>query len=263
MKYCSLVAFAVLLATAPCRADVQSSLFRDAYPCPDRGASSVCVYGTIPKGKQVTVLAKGWKSSALQKEKFSNDGDDFQNGIKTSTRLQVATPPPKDAPMIAVLAPAETVNELPLEEVQDEALVGRIGRHIKSTNALNLQPDIRLLKTRLLRLSPTILLSETFLSPPDDVALLEKQLLTACDSCENVPMLAGRTLDDLFKETRSDKINSVEHTCGGINFAFALLDRTYVVSHALTCESDSFSATLVHDLSASKPKLVFKLSGGL
>ena len=70
----------------------------------------MCVYGKIPAGKQVTVLAKGWKSSALPKQTFSNDGEDFQNGVKTSTRLQVATPPPKDALMIAVLADAKEIN---------------------------------------------------------------------------------------------------------------------------------------------------------
>ena len=51
------------------------------------------------------MLAKGWKSSALKKEEFSNKGDDFQNGVETSTRLQV-TAPPKDAIMLAVLADA-------------------------------------------------------------------------------------------------------------------------------------------------------------
>ena len=263
MRYLSLLAFAIWLTISPCRADGPSSLFRDAYLCPDRGSSSVCVYGTIPKGKRVTVLAKGWKSSALQKGTFSNAGDDFQNGVKTSTRLQVATPPPKDVSLIAILAAAETVQERPLEEIQDEALVGRIGQYIKSTNTLNLAPDIQVLKTRLLRLSPTILLSETFLAPPDDAPLLEKQLASGCGSCENVPILVGQTLEDLFKGIRSNKINSVEHTCGGIELAFALLDRTYVVSHAFTCESDSFSAALVHDLSGEKPKLVFQLSGGL
>jgi hypothetical protein len=206
----------------------------------------------------VTVLAKGWKSSALQKEKFSNDSNDFQNGVKTSTRLQVATPPPKDAFMIAVLAATQTVNELPFEEVQDEALVGKIGQYVKNTKELNLDPDIRLLKTRLLRPSSTILLSETFVAAPDDV---EKELSAGCGNCENVPMLIGQNLEDLFKEIRSAKIN-VEHTCGGIKLAFALSDRTYVLSHAFACESDSFSATLVHDLSGEKPRLVFNLNGG-
>jgi hypothetical protein len=261
MKYLSLVAVAILLTIGPCYADAQSSVFRDAFACPDRGQSSVCVYGTIPKGTQVTVLAKGWKSSALQKEKFSNESDDFKNGVKTSTRLQVATPPPEDASMIAVLADAQTVNELPLEEVQDEALVGRIGQYIKNTKELNLDRDIRLLKTRLLRVSSTILLSETFLAAPDDAAALEKELPAGCGDCENVPMLIGQNLEDLFKEIRFTK-NNVERTCGGIKLVFGLLGRTYVLSQAYACESDSFSATLVHDLSGTRPRLVFKLSGG-
>jgi hypothetical protein len=262
MKCLSVFAFAILLTIDPCRADGQSSLFRDAYLCSDRGPTSVCVYGTIPKGKQVTVLAKGWKSSAQPKETFSNESDEFQNGVKTSTRLQVATPPPKDASLIAVLAAAQTVKELPFQEVQDEAIVGRISQHIKNTKELRLDPDIRLVKTRLLRLSSTILLSETFLASPEDVAALEKQLPTGCDGCENIPMLVEPILADLFKETRSTDVNAVQHTCGGINLAFELSGRTYVWSHASSCESDSFSATLVHDLSGQKPKLVFELSGG-
>ena len=122
----------------------------------------------------MTVLAKGWRSSAQPKENFSNEKEEFQNGVKTSTRLEVATPPPKDAAMIAVLAAAPTVNELPLEEIQDQALVERIAQHIKHADKLNLDPDIRVMRTRLLRLSPTILLSETFLASPDDAPALKR-----------------------------------------------------------------------------------------
>jgi hypothetical protein len=259
MKYSYLVAV-VILSTMPCRADVPSSLFRDAFACSDRGPSSVCVFGTIPRGKPVTLLAKGWKSSAVPKEEFPNS--DFNYGAKTITRLQVTTPPPKDADMIAVLAAAKSVNELPLEEVQDEALVGRIGQYIKTANELNLAADIRVLKTRLLRPSPTVLLSETFLASAKDAAALEKQLPTGCGECETVPILVGQNLEDLFKDIRSTAANSVERTCGGIKFAYAVSGRTYVLSRAFVCESDSFAATLVHDLSEAKPKLVFQLSGG-
>ena len=165
--------------------------------------------------------------------------------------------------MIAVLADAKEINELPLQEVQDEAAVERISRYIKSAKGLNLDPDIRLLKTRLLRPSPDVLLSESFLASPDDEEDLRKQLPTGCGSCENVPLWVGQDLDDLFKAARSDKPNSVERTCGGIEMAFTLSGRTHLVSHAFACESDSYSGTFVHDLSGPKPKLVFKLAGGL
>jgi hypothetical protein len=197
----------------------------------------------------------------LKKEEFSNKGNDFQNGVETSTRLQVAKPPPKDAAMMAVFADAQAVTELPLEEIHDEAVVGRIGEYIKNAKGLNLAPDIRVLRTRLLRLSPTILLSETFLAVPDDVAALEKEMPAGCLDCENVPLLVGNNPEDLFKDIRSTTVN-VERTCGGIDLAFTVSARTYVLSHALTCESDSFSATLIHDLSDAKPRLVFKLAGG-
>jgi hypothetical protein len=210
---------------------------------------------------QVTVLAKGWKNSAVPKEAWPTDNNDFQNGAKTITRLEVTTAPPKDTAMIAILADAKAGNELPLEEVQDEALVAKIGQYIKATNGLNLAPDIQVLKTHLLRPSPTILLSETFLAAPDDVAALEKELPTGCGDCENVPLLVGQNLEDLFKEARSTKAN-VERTCGGLKLTFALSGRAYVLSHAFACESDSFSATLIHDLSGTKPKLVFKIVGG-
>lgn len=261
MRYCSLAALAMSLTTVPCAADIQNNLFRDAYECPNRGPSSVCVYGTIPGGMQVTILAKGWKSLAQPKETFSTEKEDFQTSIKTSTRLQVATSPPKGAFMIAVLAPAEAIKELPLEEIRDDALAEKISQHVKTTDGLNLAPGIKVLRTRLLRASSDILLSETFLARPDDVEPLEKELSTGCADCENVPMLVGHDLSDLFKEVRSTKVN-VESTCGGIEFAFALFDRTYLLSHAFTCESDSFSATLVHDLSGIRPTLVFEFSGG-
>jgi hypothetical protein len=164
--------------------------------------------------------------------------------------------------MIAVLAATPTVNELPFKEVRDDALAGRIEQYIKQANALNLDPDIQVLKTRLFRLSSTILLSETFLARPDDAASLKKQLPTGCGGCENVPLLIGAELEDLFKEVRSTDTN-VEEMCGGIDLAFAVSDRTYILSHALRCESDAFSATLVHELSGKKPRLVFKLEGGM
>jgi hypothetical protein len=257
MRNLSLVALALLPTIAPCSAQGQSGLFRSAYACADRGRSSVCVFGKIPAGKQVTLIARGWKSSALPKETFSN-ADEFQNDVKISTRLQVDRPPPENVFMIAVLADAKEVKEIPLKEVQDEAVVERIGRYIKGTDSLNLNPNIRLLKTRLLRLSSTVLLSESFLASPDDAAALEKELPTGCDACENVPLLVGQELEDLFKDIRSTAVNAVESTCGGISAAFALFGRTYLLSHASACESDSFSASLIHDLSGQKPKLVFK-----
>ena len=261
MKYLFVIPAAILLVIAPCWADAKSTLFREAFACSERGPSSICIYGAIPKGKEVTVLAKGWKSPAVPKGEYPNK--EMDNGVKRITQLRVATPPPGDAFMIAVLAAADSVTEVPFEAVQDEALVGKIGQYIKRTNALNLDPDIRLLKTRLLRASPTIVLSETFLSPPDHVATLEKQLPTGCNDCENVPLLVGTTLEDLFKELRSKEMNSVEHTCGGIKLAYTLSGRLHLLSHAFRCESDSLFATLVHDLSGPKPRLVFKMVGGL
>ena len=77
-----------------------------------------------------------------------------------------------------------------------------------------------------------------------------------------MPILVGQQLADLFKEVRSTKTN-VEQTCAGIDLAFAVSGRTYILSHALRCESDAFSATLVHELSGEKPKLVFKLEGAM
>jgi hypothetical protein len=72
-----------------------------------------------------------------------------------------------------------------------------------------------------------------------------------------IPMLVGQDLIDLFAEIRSPNI------CGGIASAFTLSGRTYVLSDASSCESDSFSAILIHELSGKQPKLVFKITGGL
>jgi hypothetical protein len=136
MRRLSLIALIIGWTIAACRAEGPGGLFRDAYACPDRGGpTAVCVYGKIPTGKAVTLLAKGWKSPAVPKETFSNKNEEYQNGVKTSTRLQAAKPPPKDAFMIAVLADAKEINELALQEVQDEAVTERIGRYIKSEGA--------------------------------------------------------------------------------------------------------------------------------
>lgn len=256
MKSLSMTTIAFLLAISPCYAAGKSGLFRDAFFCPERGPSSVCLWGTIPKGKQVTLLAANWKSSAESQGEFPNT--ESENSYTTITHLRVAVPPPKDAFMIAVLASADAANPIPLKEVHDDAIVARIAAYIKTSQELNLDPDIRFLRTRLLRLSPAILLSETYLAPASQAAALEKELSTGCESCENVPMVAGQNLTDLFANVRSHDANAVESICGGIKFAFAMSGRTYLVSYAMGCESDSLSETLIHDLSGKQPKLVFK-----
>jgi hypothetical protein len=246
VKYLSLVAVGILLTNAPCHADAPGTLFRHAFSCPERGPSSVCIFGTIPKGKPVTLIAGDWKSTGVPKQEFPNT--DFDNGFKTITRLAVAVPPPKDAFMIAVLAAAETVSLLPLKEVQDQAVAGRIGQYLEGAKDLKTASDLHEpTKTRLLRLSPTILLSETFLTPPDGGG----ELSIGCVYCEVIPMLVGQDLTDLLATVR------YPNTCGGIKFAFALSGRPHLVSFAETCESDSFSATLIHDLSGKQPKRVF------
>src|ERR1043166_8757839 len=100
MRYLNLLAAIISLTISPCHGAAQSSLFRDAYACPDRGPLSVCIFGTVPSGKQVTVVARDWKSSAVPKEQFK---DDIENGAKTITRLEVIQPPPAKAFLIAIL----------------------------------------------------------------------------------------------------------------------------------------------------------------
>jgi hypothetical protein len=254
MRYWTLVATAVLLSNAPCYGDAQSSLFRDAFACPDRGPLSVCIFGTIPSGKQVTVVAKDWKSPAVPKEQFK---DAIENGAKTITRLEVTKPPPAKAYLIAILVATETVEVLPLKEVQDEAVVRRITQYLENAKELKTESDLHdPTKTRLLRLSPTILLSETFLTPPgspDDGG----KVSIGCEYCEMIPLLIGQDLIDLFAKIRSPNI------CGAITSAFALSGRTYLRSDALSCESDSFSAILIHDLSGKQPRLAYMSTGGL
>jgi hypothetical protein len=246
MRSLFLVAVGILLTNAPGRAETPSTPFRHAFLCPERGPSSICIFGTIPKGKQVALMARNWKSAAVPKDEFPNT--DFDNGFKTITRMEVAASPPKDAFMIAVLAAADAVNLLPLKEVQDQAVVGRISQYLEGAKDLKTASDLHEpTKTRLLRLSPTILLSETFLTPPDGGG----ELSIGCVYCEVIPMLVGQDLTDLLATVR------YPNTCGGIKFAFALSGRPHLVSFAETCESDSFSATLIHDLSGKQPKRVF------
>jgi hypothetical protein len=107
-------------------------------------------------------------------------------------------PPPKEAFMIAVLAAADTVNLLPLKEVQDQAVVGRIGQYLEGAKDVKTASDLHEpTKTRLLRLSPTILLSETFLTPPDGGG----ELSIGCRYCEVIPMLVGPDLIDLLSRS--------------------------------------------------------------
>jgi hypothetical protein len=249
MKYLFPVAIAILLTIAPCYADTQGNQFRHAFACPDRGRLSVCIFGTIASGTPVTVVANDWKSAAVPKERFK---DVIENGAKTITRLEVTKPPPAKTSLIAVLIAAEAVEVLPLKEVHDEAVVRRINLFLEDEKRLNTAALFRDgAKTYLLRLSPTVLLSETFFSPGGEAENANK-ITIGCGYCEVVPLLVGPDLTDLFADIRFPEM------CGGIVSAFAVSGRIHLMSHAESCESDSYSAFLVHDLSGKRPRLVFK-----
>jgi hypothetical protein len=190
----------------------------------------------------------------VPKEQFK---DATENGAKIITRLEVIKAPPAKAYLVAILVATETVTVLPLKEVQDEAVVRTITQYLENAKELKIDSDPHdTTKIRLLRLSPTILLSETFLTPPGSPDSGGKVSI-GCEYCEMIPMLVGKDLIDLFAEIRSP------NTCGSIASALALSGRTYVRSYGFSCESDSFAANLIHDVSGKQPKLVFKSTGGL
>ena len=124
IRYLSLIALVIGLTIAPCGAD------GTRWPVSRR----VCVSG--PRRPHVRLCLRknsGGKAGhadrqgleerlRVPKETFSNENEEFQNGVKTSTRLQAAKPPPKDAMMIAVLADAKDINELPLQEFRMKLL---------------------------------------------------------------------------------------------------------------------------------------------
>ncbi|MGJ4946953.1 hypothetical protein [Bradyrhizobium sp. HKCCYLS20291] len=249
-----LVAAALLTLAGSCSAAAQNTLFGKVFNCPGKGKSSVCVWGTVAKATTVTLLAKGWKSSGTPQRVFPNT--EFENNYKTFTQIELPAASPKDAFMIAVFAPSELVSDIPLQDTKDDAVIRRIGAYVKKAK-LNLAPDIQMLGTRLYRMSPTILLSQTFLANADYAATVKGRPPRDCEYCDVVPALVGEPPIDLFASIRSKEVNSVEHVCGGIEFAFALSERPHVVSYASICESDSFSTTLIHDLSGKTPKLVF------
>ncbi|SRR6266403_3675542 len=245
----------IALTTASCYAQEQRDLFRDVFPCPDRGPPSLCVFGTVSREKPITLLGKNWKSSAVPKDELPNV--DSENTATTITRLEVAKAPPMQAPIVGVLVESAAIKPVPLIEIQDEKLLEKISPFLEGPVELALDPDLHYsANTRFIKLSPRIELFETKLTlPPKPSA--KKGTSVGCGNCADIiPMLGmwvENDLVNLFEELRY----VVPYVCGGLVSAFTMSNRLHIFSTASSCERDTVSKTLIHDLSGKQPKLVF------
>ena len=243
----------IALTTASCYAQEQSDLFRDVFPCPDRGPTSLCVFGKVSQEKPITLLGKNWKSPASPKEEFRYV--DSEKNATTMTRLEATTKgPPTQAPIVAVLVESATIKTVPLTEVQDPKLLEKISPFLAGPIELALDPDLHYSSnTRFIKLSPNIELFETKLTKPS----AKRDTPVGCGNCADiVPMLGmwvGNDLVDLFEDFHY----IVPYVCGGLVSAFTMSNRLHVFSTASNCESDTVLKTLIHDLSGKEPKLAF------
>jgi hypothetical protein len=253
MRHLFTVVVAVALTTTSCYAQEQSGLFRDVFPCPDRGPSSLCVFGTVSREKPITLLGKNWKSSASPKEEFRYI--DSEKNATTMTRLEVTTKdPPTQAPIVAVLVESATIKTAPLTEIKDEKLLEKISPFLAGPVELALDPDLHYsTNTRFIKLSPSIELFETKLTKPS----AKNGTPVGCGNCQDIVPMLGMWVENGLVDLFEDFHYIVPYVCGGLVSAFTMSNRLHVFSTASNCDSETVLKTLIHDLSGKKPELAF------
>jgi hypothetical protein len=246
----------ILCVASAASAQQSDSIFRNAFKCPDKGPTSICVFGTIPKGRKVTIIVKDRTISATPAEEFPNT--EFDNGFSTITRLEATKPLARELPVIAVLAPAESVKLVPQIEYRDDKVVRATENYWRKVREVDREPYRKYsVSTRLIKLAPSIIIAETkYTSHIEMVDPRNGKLLTICAHCDDglAEFLVRADLVDLFKGFRRQGDNF----CGGLVSAFELFGRLHILSKVDPCESDAGGNTLIHDISGSAPRLVFK-----
>jgi hypothetical protein len=229
--------------------------FFNVFDCPDRGHTSLCLLGKLPRGAVVTIIAKNWKTSAEAIGTLPYD--DAHDEFKTVTTLRTNAKPPASAVMIAVTATTNAVELIHQREIHSDNISRRVAQFLRKTRDIDSSGFKYNIKTRILKVSPEIMLAEAKLTSRIEATDPSTQeTIAVCEHCgdDTVPLMVGANLVDLFAAVRT----ADDHHCGGIVSTFRLFGRTHVLSNALSCESDTYSYTLVHDLSGKSPKLVFR-----
>jgi len=245
----------VLLFTAKSLAAEHHAQFFNVFDCPDRGRTSLCLLGKLSRGAIVTIIAKDWKTSAEAMGTLPYD--DAHDEFKTITTLRANARRSAGADMIAVIAPTNAVELIHQREIHDDHISRRVVQFLRKARDIDNSGFKYNIKTRILEVSPKIILAEAKLTSRIEATDPSTQeTIAVCEHCgdDTVPLVVETRMVDLFAAVRTGD----DHHCGGIVSTFRLFGRMHVLSNAFSCESDTYSYTLVHDLSGKSPKLVFR-----
>jgi hypothetical protein len=240
----AVLALATLSATSAGLAQKPPSLFRLAFNCPERGPpTSVCIAGTLTPGATVTLVTKDRAMPASVKEVFKDTT--LWDNVNTFTRVEGGEALPKGAGVIAVILPSDSIKVVPQVEIQDAAIAERLKRQVAddlqdyTTWCVDLG-DKCSLRTRLIRLSPAIVIAEVNYSSDREI-FFQKALLV------------GKKIVDLHKRSLGER--EIDRVCARLSLAFSVSGHLHAATSQYACEGDT-SEGFVQDLSGPTPRVV-------
>src|SRR5262245_35710329 len=165
--------------------------------------------------------------AASVKERFTDKT--LWEGIDTFTRVEAGPALPEKAFVIAALVPSDSIKAVPQVELHDAGISERLKRHVaKSLEdytpwCVDLAETCRL-QTRLLRLSPSVVIAEVEYSS-DHSIFFQKTFLV------------GPQIIDLHKRSLGE--HEIDKDCARLDLAFGVSGRLHAVTSDGPCESDA------------------------
>jgi hypothetical protein len=240
-----LLIWATLALSPPVFAQQGASTYRMAFTCPERGPpTSLCVAGTLAPGTRVTLVTKDQAMPASVKEGFTDKT--LWESIDTFTRVEAGHALRKDAFVIAALVPPDSIKVVPQAEIHDAGTAERLKRHVAKdlddymTWCVDLGEKCRL-QTRLVRLSPSIVIGEVEYSSDHNIFFQKAFLI-------------GKQIVDLHMRSLGE--HEINRNCARLDLAFSVSDHLHVATSDQPCESDAGGELLILDLSGPMPKRV-------
>jgi hypothetical protein len=108
------------------------SRFRQIFLCDENSPGIASALGEIKGSKAVTVVGPNGKAAALVKE--ISPREIFSTGFFPVTRLELPSGRHCSTPSLAVLAPSQSIEVVPLKEADDKSAIERIAAHVDALN---------------------------------------------------------------------------------------------------------------------------------
>jgi hypothetical protein len=108
------------------------SRFRQVFLCDENTPTVASALGEIKGSKAVTVVGPNGKAGALVKE--ISPHEIFSAGFFPVTRLELTPGAHCSVPSIAVLAPPQSIQVVPLNEAEDKSVIARIATYLDARN---------------------------------------------------------------------------------------------------------------------------------